>query len=299
MDWKCYEKEITDQFQASYPASKITPGAKLIGKFSKVERQIDLLVEEQASDFSFRIVIDAKYRGRKIDVGEVEAFLGLIRDVEAHTGVMVALEGYTPAAVNRAHYDDLDVILDVLNLDELKMFQGFGAVPDHGEHGVALPSPFGWIIDATVREGGVAWLYQRGLTFEEASGRWEFMYVNFWSKKDEKVPDLDALLKHQEAYIRESFPEAEISYLDGVQGQKTGARTLIRQMKNKKYPVPEYTGFIDFDEFILMCVLFTPEELERKNLRKLRQVLRQTLPMSVRHEKAITSTDAPTGTREH
>ena len=132
-------------------SAEITPNAKLPGKFSKVERQIDLLIEERASDFAFRIVIDAKYRGRKIDVGDVEAFIGLTRDVEAHTGMMVALEGYTPAAVNRAHNDDLDIILDVLNLDELKAFQGPTAIPYSGEYGVSIAAPFGWVMDATRR----------------------------------------------------------------------------------------------------------------------------------------------------
>src|SRR3954466_14216554 len=107
MDWQQYEHEIEEQFRANYPSAKITANVKLLGKFSKVERQIDLLIEERASDFAFRIVIDAKYHGRKIDVGDVEAFIGLTRDVEAQTGMMVALEGYTPAAVNRAHNDDL------------------------------------------------------------------------------------------------------------------------------------------------------------------------------------------------
>ena len=122
-DWQLYEREIEEQFREAYPSARITPNAKLVGKFSKVERQIDILIEEQASDFAFRIVVDAKHRGRKIDVGDVEAFLGLTRDVEAHTGMMIALEGYTAAAINRAHYDNLDVILDVLNLDELKVFR--------------------------------------------------------------------------------------------------------------------------------------------------------------------------------
>jgi restriction endonuclease len=129
MDWQEYELEIGEQIRAAYPSAQITRDAKLVGKFSKVERQIDLLIEEHASDFAFRIVVDAKYRGRKIDVGDVEAFIGLTRDVEAHTGMMVALEGYTPAAVNRAHNDDLDMILDVLNFEELKAFQGFAAIP--------------------------------------------------------------------------------------------------------------------------------------------------------------------------
>ena len=92
-DWHLYEREIEKQFREAYPSARITPNAKLVGKFSKVERQIDLLIEEQASDFAFRIVVDAKHRGRKIDVGDVEAFLGLTCDVEAHTGMMIALEG--------------------------------------------------------------------------------------------------------------------------------------------------------------------------------------------------------------
>jgi hypothetical protein len=168
MDWQQYEREIEEQFRKTYPSAQITHDAKLVGKFSKVERQIDLLIEERASDFAFRIVVDAKYRGRKIDVSDVEAFIGLTRDVEAHTGMMVALEGYTPAAVNRAHNEDLDIVPDVLNLEELKAFQGPTAIPYSGDKGVWIEAPFGWIVDATRRPHTVASLYQRGLTFEEA-----------------------------------------------------------------------------------------------------------------------------------
>jgi hypothetical protein len=32
------------------------------------------LIEEQASDFTFRIVVDAKHGGRKVNVTDVEAF---------------------------------------------------------------------------------------------------------------------------------------------------------------------------------------------------------------------------------
>jgi len=76
VDWQQYEREIEDQFRVAYPSARITANAKVIGKFSKVECQIDLLIEEQASDFSFRIAVDAKHRGRRLDVGDVEAFLG-------------------------------------------------------------------------------------------------------------------------------------------------------------------------------------------------------------------------------
>ncbi len=280
-DWQEYEREIEEQFREAYPSAQITSNAKLVGKFSKVERQIDLLIEEQASDFAFRIVVDAKHRGRKIDVGDVEAFLGLTRDVEAHTGMMVALEGYTPAAVNRAHYDDLDVILDVLNLDELKAFQGPTAIPYAGEYGAWIVAPFGWVVDATKRPHMLCSLYQRGLSFEEAQRNDEWMYVNFWNKKDDAVNSLDALLKYQESYLLADSPDAEIRLLEGVPNQKVGAKTLIRRFRKKSWAGPEYTGFIDFESFVFMCVLFTPDQLERKNLRKLRFVLREAFPMTI------------------
>jgi tetratricopeptide (TPR) repeat protein len=281
MDWKEYEQEIEKQFRDNYPSAEITRNAKVPGKFSKVERQIDLMIEEQASDFSFRIIVDAKHRGRKIDVADVEQFLGMIRDVEAHTGVLVALEGYTPAAINRAHYDDLDVILDVLNLEELKRFQGFTAIPYAADCGAVIGAPFGWIIDGDRRPGMLASIYERGLSLEEARKRNEWMYINFWHKRDKPVNSLEALLKYQESYLRRNLSDAEIEILQGAQGQRTGARTLIRRMKTKNYPVPEYTGFVDFEKFVFMCVLFSPEQLERKNLRKLRFVLREVFPMNV------------------
>lgn len=231
MDWRQYQHEIEAEFRHAYPSSRITPNAKLIGKFSRVERQIDLFIEEQASDFTFKIVVDAKYRGRKIDVSDVESFLGLTRDVEAHTGMMVAFEGYTEAAVNRAYYDDLDIILEILNFDDLKAFQGPAAIPYAGENGAFITAPFGWIVDGTKRDHMLASLYQRGLTFEEAVRRGEWSYINFWHKRDKEINDIDALLKFQESYIRHGSADAEIHLLEGARSQKTGARTLIRSLK--------------------------------------------------------------------
>jgi len=284
VDWQGYEREIEEQFRTNYPDADITHNANLVGKFSKVERQIDLLIEERASDFAFRIVIDAKYRGRKIDVSDVEAFIGLTRDVEAHTGMMIALEGYTPAAVNRAHNDDLDIILDVLNLDELKEFQGPTAIPYSGEYGVWIAAPFGWVIDATRRPHMLASLYQRGRTFEEAVRSDEWMYANFWKKKGSEINGLDSLLAYQSGYMSSGSVGAEIQIIEERKNQRMGVRTLIRRYRKKEYPAPEYTGFVDFDDFVFMCVLFTPQHLERKNLRKLRFILRDAFPISVTHD---------------
>jgi hypothetical protein len=284
MGWKDYEREVVEWFQEEHPLAKITADAHVLGRFSRVERQIDLLVEEQASDFSFRIVVDAKHRGRKIDVTEVEAFLGFLRDVEAHIGVMVALEGYTPAAISRAYYDESDLILDVLNLAELENYQSGVGVPYSGSHGVVVSAPFGWLVDGQSRGAALAWMYQRGKSLEEAVAGHEFAYVNF-AAKDDRIRDLDSLCAHQEACIKASFPDAHFQYMEGARPQRVGACTRIRKLTTSGYAGPEFTGFADFDGFVFMCVVHSPKELEGKNLRKLRAVLRQVFPMSVKHER--------------
>jgi len=277
MDWKEYEKEISDYFHSEYPNAKFTPDAKILGRFSKAERQIDLLIDAEIADFKFRVVVDGKYRNKKIDINDVESFIGFLRDVDADRGVMISTEGYSSAAINRAYYEDSGLELDVLNFKELDRFHFFGAIPFAGKHGVALPAPFGWIIDGTRRKGAVATLYQRGLTLESAQKTREWMYINFWAK-DETTKDIESLCRVQELDIKKDLG-AEIKYQDGP--IRNDARTRIRLIKVPSYPAPEYTGFVEFDEFIFFCVLFTPEELEAKNLRKLRYIIRCVLPLGV------------------
>jgi restriction endonuclease len=291
VDWKEYEQEIETYFRAEYPSARITANAKIPGKFSRIDRQIDLLIEEQACDFEFRIVIDAKYRNRKADVKDVEEFLGLARDVGAHKAVMISTEGYTEAAVQRAHADDADVILDVLNFKELEQFHGFCAIPYAGPHGVVLQAPFGWVVDATQGRSALAWLYEQGLTFEDALNTHEFMYVNFWGKK-EPAWDLASLFKYQESYIRKGSPAAQIDFVEAA--HRTDATTAIRILRLQRHPgIAEYTGFVDFNGFIFMCVLFTPDKLVEKNLSKLRFVMRKVLPMTVIHDKTEVGQAAP------
>lgn len=282
MNWKEYEEEIVAYFRSDYPAATLTPNARLMGKFSKIERQIDLLIEEQASDFCFRVVVDAKQYSKRIDVGDVEQFLGLLRDVNVDIGVMISPEGYTQAAIKRAHYDDSRLELDILNFKELKFFQGFGAIPYADDSGVLMPAPFGWIIDARKGPGFTASLYQRGITLEEAMSTNEWMYINFW-RKDDTAGDLEALLEFQEQYIKGFSPDDEVTLIDAVR-REDSKRTAIRVLKTARYSTPEYTGFVEFEKFIFFCVMFSPLELEEKNLRKLRYVMRRVFPLNVRYK---------------
>jgi hypothetical protein len=42
MNWKDYEKEIYQQFKDMYPTAEITYDAKVLERYSKVDRQIDI-----------------------------------------------------------------------------------------------------------------------------------------------------------------------------------------------------------------------------------------------------------------
>ena len=43
----------------------------------------------------------------------------------------------------------------------------------------------------------LATLYERGLSFEDAARKKEFMYIAFWDKRNDAVNNLDELLKYK------------------------------------------------------------------------------------------------------
>jgi tetratricopeptide (TPR) repeat protein len=270
MNWKDYEKEILSQFQEMYPAADITFDAKIKGRYSNIERQIDVLIEDYAAGENIRIMVDAKYFSRNVDVKGVESFIGMMEDVCVDKGLLITQKGYSDAAINRAHNDPRRIELDILNFEELRKFQGFVALPYSGEHGVILPSPFGWIIDAERRHGTLATLYQRGLTFDDAVKRNEWMYINIFSKTKD-INSLDIFLKTQELRTLDEFPKAKINYRKTI--KRNEFKTLIREIEIDSYPTIEYTAFVESDDSIFFCVLFTPDELKEKNIKKLQYII--------------------------
>lgn len=280
MDWRNYEKYIYDTFKSQFPDADITFDAKLIGRYSKAERQIDILIQDYVAGNRMSIVVDAKYFNSKIDVKGVESFIGMLADLDVHKGLLITQEGYSDAATKRAFNDPSDIELDILNFKQLKRFQAFGAIPFAGDCCVFLPSPFGWIVDANTKSGNwLATLYQQGLTLEEAQRKYEWMYVNFWNRRS-KNESLDDLLRIQEQTFSGLNPKIEM--LPVV--KRKGNRIAVRKVTIETYPTPEYTGYIEFDDFIFFAVMFSPIEHEKKNIRKLENILMRITPGKVKHE---------------
>ncbi len=282
MNWIKYEKEITELFISEYPDADIKPNTKIYGRYSKVKRQIDLLIEDYLAGNKMRIVVDAKFFSKKIDVKDVENFIGMLSDVEAHKGLLITQKGYSKAAINRAFNDPSDIELDILNFDDLRRYQGFLAIPYAGNNGVLIPAPFGWIIDCRTSPAWLALIYQRGLDLPQAQENKEWMYINFWDRKKEN-DSLEDLIRIQEENIKDFKPNAIIEYIDTI--KRNDARTKIRIVEIDSYPTPEITGYVEFVDFIFFCVLFTPKELAKKNIRKLENILRKVRPIGIKYGK--------------
>ncbi len=115
-DWKKFEELVASIQQDLAPEAKVTANAKLIGK-SGTPRQIDILIEQETGQYNLRIVMDCKDLKVPVDVKDVEAFLGLVEDVGAHKAAMVAANGFTDTAKNRALGAGLDLfrLVDTAN----------------------------------------------------------------------------------------------------------------------------------------------------------------------------------------
>ncbi len=117
MNWKDYEKEIFESLKEIYKDASITFNQKLRGKYSHIDRQIDILIESYIAGKKIRLIVDCKCFNKNIDIKVVEAFISMVEDVDAKQGILITSKGFSPAAINRAYYGSTDVELDILNFE--------------------------------------------------------------------------------------------------------------------------------------------------------------------------------------
>lgn len=291
MNWKEYEEEIFESFKSAYPDADIKFDQKIQGRYSKEERQIDILVEGRIAGRRIRIIVDGKYYNKKIDVKHVESFISMVEDLDADQGILVTSKGYSQAAINRAYYGPLKIELDILSFEELKRFQGPGAITYSGKNGAILSAPFGWVVDGGRTDYAIATLYQRGKSLENAQKAGEWIYMNI-SNYDDKIKTINDLIDFQEELTKQAHPTATFHY-ENLATRNKERTTIIRKILRNETHLYEYTGFVDFDNFCVFCVLFTPEELREKNVRKLEYVIENLLPLSVNLE-SVAATEIAT-----
>lgn len=284
MNWKEYESEVFETLKLYYPTASIEKNVKKKGIYSHRSRQIDIYIEDVIGGKIVKICVECKYYNKPIDVKTVEAFISMSADIQADIGLMITEKGYSKTSLKRAYFNPSEIELDILSLAELKQMQGLMAFPYAGDNAALLLAPFGWVIDASKRNNSICMLYQRGLTFEEAAKKSEVAYINYWDRH-EKGENLDDLLKIQEKGIRENaqtngLKVIELKYIKTE--ERMDARTIIRFANIEKYPGIELTGFIEFENFIFFCVWFSNELTIKRNISKLKTMLKTTLPLEIK-----------------
>jgi hypothetical protein len=102
--WREYERLVARLTAEDYEGTyTVIPNARIKGFISGRKRQIDVLVEYRFdTSLSRRIIFDAKFRSRPVDIKEVEAFEGLMKDVNAQRGFIICSNGHTSSALKRA-----------------------------------------------------------------------------------------------------------------------------------------------------------------------------------------------------
>jgi len=103
MSWQEYETQIFEEFSKKYPEHELLFNQKLMGRYSKVPRQIDILVRSRIADVDLVGVFDCKCFSQKVDVKVIDSMFGFIEDIGAHFGGVVTTEGFTEGAINRAN----------------------------------------------------------------------------------------------------------------------------------------------------------------------------------------------------
>jgi len=281
VSWKDYEEQVFRECRRVFyfKEVEIIKNAHIVGRYSGVKRQIDVLIKQLEDGIVVSsILIECKHYRQKIDVKIVDAFVGCMIDVGAEKGVIVSERGFTKAAISRAHNGKEDIEVDIMSLGDLQELQSQVAIPYSGENGLAIVSPFGWIIDGKHRGFAPAVLYRRGIPFEEATEiEMEWRYLQFWSKDQITLSNL--IETQNECLVNiDADADIRITEVDGL---------TVREAYLPSYPTPEITIFREFDSFIVFLVLLCPECYVQRDTKKAVDILKAAIPLIVQHHQNI------------
>ena len=104
--WREYEEQIYRHLkEIAGDQGTVDFDQRKPGKYSGVSRQVDVWVTGPFAggvEDCVTAAVDCKHFSVSINVKHVEAFMGLVDDVDADLGVMISSSGFTPAARRRA-----------------------------------------------------------------------------------------------------------------------------------------------------------------------------------------------------
>ena len=119
-NWRDYEDYVYETLRAKYPQHIFKRDGQMVGK-AGTKRQVDIAIYEKIAGHEILTVVDCKYYEKKIDVKNVEMFIGMLEDLGADVGIMVTATGYTSTAKTRAKISR--VRLDIVKYEDIDEYE--------------------------------------------------------------------------------------------------------------------------------------------------------------------------------
>jgi len=264
-DWHQYEAYVFGSLQRRFPGARVSPNVSIKGVKTGRPRQVDILVERNLGGFDLRIAFDCKCYKRKVNVNDVERFLGMLDDIRVSKGVLVTTKGYSRTAYERALRESRDVDLQILAPERLSSYQHVGcAWLWKGPVMAIVEAPNGWVVDNQDTGKPGHWqfsMYPLGHTLESAKRGCVFLYGNI-VLKTQAEPTMEAIALRHEMQVLEKVPDAKFERLPPVVSSEGAQppRTLLRVGHIlPSYGGPEYTLYVDNPKGVLVLVLLCPE----------------------------------------
>jgi len=266
-EWNEYETYVFGIIQRLCLAATVRRNVHIRGTKSSDLRQIDILVEREIGDFNVKIAIDCKCYKRKVNVNDVDRFLGMLDDIRVSKGVLVTTKGYSKTAHRRAQNESRDIELRILSPERLSEFQHIGtAFPWREPVGAVVSTPEGWVVDNQPSESMLFAMYPLGHTRDSAARYEAFLYGNILLKNPD-TPTMEAIAEKHEKDIIDKVPSAKFERLSPIARKSWSSRkpekTLYRVGHiHESYGGPEYSLYIDHPKGVLLLVLLCPKGKE-------------------------------------
>jgi hypothetical protein len=88
--WRQYEEQVFAEFRRRYPGQDILFDQQLVGRHSRVRRQVDILVRSRLADVEVIGAFDCKHFKSRVDVQTIDSMVGFLDDLGAAFGGVIS-----------------------------------------------------------------------------------------------------------------------------------------------------------------------------------------------------------------
>ncbi len=288
MTWKEYEEEVYQYFARRFPNARIRKNVKLNGVHSEVDREIDILIEEQILGHIIQIAIECKNWKNKLDVEDVGKYIDKLNDVRISKGVMISRKGFSETCYTRAK-KEIGLQLQVIDFENMSDFHHFYGVPYRGPLGAVISAPNGWVVDTEVPKDALknllCFIHPFEFSSEESGKRNQLMYCQILPRIptfvwiDEENPkntrieegiSLESIIFNQNEAVRKNDPNCVIDEWEETKGDKI---IKYREIKYSVIDQSELTAGLEIGNIVSYFVCQLPKDYRPDDLARLKHVV--------------------------